>query len=27
MPTNNNMVRPVCLPNVTVASQGFSGVT
>jgi len=24
MPTNNNMVRPVRLPNVTVSSQGFS---
>jgi len=27
MPTNNNMVCPVHLPNVTVASQGISGVT
>jgi len=27
MSTNNNMVRPVHLPNITVASQGFSGVT
>jgi len=27
MPTNNNTVCPVLLPNLTVSSQGFSGVT